>query len=410
MSARDRVPEEKQRAGTHFLHGDDAVAEGALAAGCRFFAGYPITPSTEVAERMAHRLPEVDGTFVQMEDELASIAAIIGASWTGHRTMTATSGPGFSLMTENLGLALMTETPLVICNVQRGGPSTGLPTMVGQGDMMQARFGSHGDYALIALTPWSAQECFDLTVRAFDLADRYRVPVVLLADAEVGHMTEKVVVPPWDSLERVERKRPASPPDPAFEPYRAGEDLIPPMPDVGEGYRVVVESLTHDERGYPAMSSKAHGRLVHRLIRKIDRHQDAIIDVEEDGVEGADVVVLSYGISARVSLPAIADARQDGVKVGLLRLRTAWPFPEQRIRALSERVRGFVVPEINMGQMVLEVERCSTGGCQVRHVPNPGGEVHDPREILAAIHEVARGEARPRPAALASEGGGAVEI
>jgi 2-oxoglutarate/2-oxoacid ferredoxin oxidoreductase subunit alpha len=389
-----------QRAGTHFLHGDDAIAEGALAAGCRFFAGYPITPSTEVAERMARRLPEVDGIYIQMEDELASIAAILGAAWTGQRTMTATSGPGFSLMTENLGLGLITETPTVIVNVQRGGPSTGLPTMVGQGDMMQARFGSHGDYALIALTPWGAQECFDMTVRAFNLADRFRVPVIILTDSEVGHLTEKVVIPPWETLERTERKRPGTPPHPDFKPFEPGKkDLIPPMLHAGEGYHVVVDSLTHDERGYPVMTAEAHVKLVTRLIDKIRKFSDEIIDYEERQMEDAEIVVLSYGISARVALAAIEEARENGIKVGLLRLKTVWPFPEEHVRELSKHIKGFVVPEINMGQIALEVKRCSVDRCQVRLVPHPGGDVHDPAVVLQAIREVAEGRvpARSRP-------------
>jgi 2-oxoglutarate/2-oxoacid ferredoxin oxidoreductase subunit alpha len=389
-------PPAVQRAGPNFIHGDDAIAEGALAAGCRFFAGYPITPSTEVAERMSRRLPEVGGTYIQMEDELASIAAILGAAWTGHRTMTATSGPGFSLMTENLGLGLITETPTVIVNVQRGGPSTGLPTMVGQGDMMQARFGSHGDYSLIALTPWGAQECFDMTVRAFNLADRFRVPVIILTDSEVGHLTEKVIIPPWETLERTPRKRPSGPPHPGFRPFEPGEDLIPPMPHAGEGYRVVVESLTHDERGYPVMTADAHIRLVTRLIEKIRRYRHEIIDFEERLMDDAEIVVLSYGISARVALRAIEDARRQGLKVGLLRLKTVWPFPEEYIHELSKRIKGFVVPEINMGQVVLEVERCSVDRCHVRLVPHPGGDVHEPEEIVEAIHEVEKASGAPR--------------
>lgn len=371
--------------------GDYACAEGALAAGCRFFAGYPITPATEVAERMAERLPEVGGIYIQMEDEIASMAAILGASWGGMKTMTSTSGPGFSLMMENLGLGIMTETPTVIVNVQRGGPSTGLPTLVGQGDMMQARWGSHGPYEIIALVPWSAQECFDLTVRAFNLAERYRTPVLLMTDAEVGHLTEKVVIPPADKIEIVDRKRPTVPPE-QFRTYQPDEDLIPPMPRAGEGYRVFVESLTHDERGYPVMSAEAQRKLVERLVRKIQVHADQIMDWEERDTEDAQVVVLSYGISARVATRAIARARERGVRVGLFRLITAWPFPERRVKELSRRIKGFVVPEINMGQMVREVERCSRDGCQVVLVPNAGGEMHDPEEILEAILQVAAGK------------------
>ncbi len=378
--------------GEHFLLGDYAIAEGALAAGVRFFGGYPITPSTEVAERMAERLPEAGGLYVQMEDELASIAVILGAAWTGAKTMTATSGPGFSLMAENFGLGIITETPALICNVQRGGPSTGLPTLVAQSDMMQARWGSHGHYEIIALTPWTAQECFDLTIRAVNLSERYRLPVILLADAEIGHLTEKVVIPPAERLEIWERKRPTKPPE-EFKLYEPDDDLIPPMPRAGEGYQLFVESLTHDERGYPVMTPAAHNRLVKRLVEKISKHRFEIYDYDEDGVEGADVVVLSYGISARIASRAIDVARRQGLKVGFFRLKTAWPFPEERVRQLSRSIKGFVVPELNLGQMVREVERCAVDRCGVLLVPNAGGEVHTPEEILEAIHAAAEGKA-----------------
>jgi len=248
--------------GQHFLLGDQACAEGALAAGCRFFAGYPITPSTEITEHLARRLPEVQGIFVQMEDELASMAAIVGASVAGARAMTATSGPGFSLMMENLGLAAMMEVPCVVVNVQRGGPSTGLPTLVGQADVMQARWGSHGDYEIVAYAPASPQECFDLTLKAFNTADRFRIPTLVLADEVVGHMTERVTIPPAEAIPRVERKRPRQGPEEnGFLPFRAEEDLIPPMVHAGEGYRVHFTGLTHDERGYPVTTGPAHHQL-----------------------------------------------------------------------------------------------------------------------------------------------------
>jgi 2-oxoglutarate ferredoxin oxidoreductase subunit alpha len=377
--------------GEHFMLGDFACAEGALAAGCRFFAGYPITPSTEVAERMAERLPEVGGIYIQMEDEIASIAAIIGASWAGVKAMTATSGPGFSLMMENIGLAVMFETPIVIVNVQRGAPSTGLPTLVGQGDMMQVRWGSHGHYEIIALVPWSAQECFDLTVRAFNLAERFRVPVFVMTDAEVGHLTEKVVIPPADQIPIVNRKKPTVPPE-KFKTYEPDEDLVPPMPSAGEGYHVFAESLTHDERGYPVMTGEAHDKLVRRLIEKIKRYEDEIVDWEERDVEGAEVVVLSYGISARIATRAVAEAKEKGIKVGFFRLITAWPFPEKRVREISKHIKGFVVPELNYGQMAREVERCARDNCQVVVVPHAGGTMHDPKDILEAILMVAKGK------------------
>ena len=378
--------------GEHFLLGDHAIAEGALAAGVRFFGGYPITPSTEVAERMAERLPEIGGRYVQMEDELASIAAILGAAWTGAKTMTATSGPGFSLMLENLGLGIITETPALICNVQRGGPSTGLPTLVAQGDMMQVRWGSHGHYEIIALTPWTAQECFDLTVRAVNLSERYRLPVILLADAEVGHLTEKVVIPPEARLERWERKRPPKPPG-EYRPDEADGELVPPMPRAGEGYRLFVESLTHDDRGYPVMTPAAQGRLVRRLVEKIRAHRFEIYDYDEIGIAGADVVVLAYGISARIASRAIALAADAGLRVGLFRLKTAWPFPEERVRQISASIKAFVVPELNLGQMVHEVERCAVDRCGVLLVPHAGGEVHAPETILEAIRAAAAGRA-----------------
>ena len=386
--------------GEHFLLGDYAIAEGALAAGCRFFGGYPITPSTEVAERMAERLPEIGGRYVQMEDELASIAVILGAAWTGAKVMTATSGPGFSLMLENLGLGIITETPALICNVQRGAPSTGLPTLVAQGDMMQARWGSHGHYEIIALTPWTAQECFDLTVRAVNFSERYRLPVILLADAEIGHLTEKVVIPAADRVEIWDRKQPTLPPG-EFKP-EADNGLVPSMPRAGDGYHIFVESLTHDERGYPVMTAPAHQKLVKRLVEKISKNRFEIYDYDEIGVEGADVVVLSYGISARIASRAIIMSREKGFKVGFFRLKTAWPFPEERIRAISRSDKGFVVPELNLGQMVREVERCAVDRCQVLLVPHAGGEVHDPEEILEAIHRVNEGKAPCRADLVAS--------
>jgi len=387
--------------GKHFMLGDNAIAEGAIAAGCRFFGGYPITPSTEVAERMAQRLPQVGGTYVQMEDELASMAAILGASWSGRKAMTATSGPGFSLMMENLGLAILTETPAVICNVQRGGPSTGLPTSVAQGDMMQARWGSHGHYEIIAVVPWSVQECFDLTVRAFNLSERYRTPVLIMADAEVGHLTESLVIPPPEQIEIWNRKRPQKPPG----QFKAGEpedDLVPAMALAGEGYHIFCESLTHDERGYPDTTPAAQQKLVSRLTEKIRRHRPEIYDYEEQGVDGAEVVVLSYGISARIAVRAISLAEQRGIKVGSFRLRTAWPFPEERVRRVSSQIRGFVVPEINLGQMVREVERCAVDACGVVCVPHAGGDIHEPQAILEAIVRTWEGKAPCRGELVAS--------
>ena len=376
--------------GEHFFNGNIASAEGAIAAGCRFFAGYPITPSTEIAERMSRRLPQIGGTFIQMEDELASMCAILGAAWGGAKSMTATSGPGFSLMMENIGLGVMTETPTVVVDVMRGGPSTGLPTLVAQADVMQARWGSHGSCDMIAVAPSSPQEMFDFTVRAFNLSERYRIPVMVLSDEVVGHMTERVVIPPADKIEVVNRRKPAEPPGEKYLPYHAGDDLVPPMANAGEGYHMHVTGLTHDQRGYPVITAAAQVELVTRLCEKIRKNQDSIIKVTEIDVDGADVVVVSYGISARTSWKAIRAAQRKSLKVGQLKLDTIWPFPEQRIRSLAGKIKGFVVPELNMGQVVHEVERCAAGQCPVRLVPHPGGEIHDPAEILKAIRGVAK--------------------
>ncbi len=386
-------PAKGQLTGEHFMLGDHACAEGAILAGCRFFAGYPITPATEIAERMSVRLPQISGKYVQMEDELASMNAILGASWAGVKSMTATSGPGFSLMMENLGLGVMLETPCVLVNVQRGGPSTGLPTLVGQQDMMQARWGSHGDYELIALSPASPQELFDLTIRAFNLSERYRTPVLVMTDAEVGHMTEKVVIPPVDEIElwnRPQVKKGELEPD-HFRIYRSSPDHKPgyvsPMVKAGDGYRIHVTGLTHDERGYPAMNADANLWNVTRIMDKIKANRDEIIQVEKSKLRGADVIVVSYGISARTSLWPIELARKEGLKVGYLRLITVWPFPEDLIAKLADKVKAFVVPEINMGQISREVERCAGGKAQVIGVNKPGGDILDPAEVLKAIRE-----------------------
>ena len=375
--------------GTHFIDGDHAACEGALAAGCRFIAGYPITPSTEVVERFAARIPTVGGVFIQMEDEIASSIAILGAAWAGKKVMTVTSGPGLSLMMEHIGLAAITETPCVIVDVQRGGPSTGLPTLPGQGDMMQVKWGSHGDYEIIALCPNSPQECFDLMVKAFNLAETYRVPVFFMMDEVVGHMTERVVIPPADEILVMERRWTTKPPG-EYLPYETDGDLVPAMVKAGDGYRIHITGLTHDERGYPAMNPVAQEKLVRRLVDKIRTHRDQLVDVREDGVDDADVIVVSFGISSRVAAAAVEQARSRGAKVGHLRLVIAWPFPSRRIRELAERVKAFVVPELNMGQIVLEVERAAAGRCAVHSVPHAGGTVHEPEVILDKIMEAAR--------------------
>ena len=375
--------------GQFFINGDEACAEGAISAGCRFFAGYPITPATEIAERMSRRLPEIGGVYVQMEDEIASMNAILGASWAGVKAMTSTSGPGFSLMMENLGLGVMLETPCVVVNVQRAGPSTGLPTSVGQGDMMQAKWGSHGVYEIIAIVPSSPQEMFDFTITAFNLSEKYRVPVLLMADETVGHMSEKVVMRRVAPEELVQRRRPTVPPG-KYWPYQPDSDLVPPMAIAGEGYRFHVTGLTHDERGYPEMTAAAQERLVRRLVDKIRLNRKDIINYEEVGTEDAEVVVCAYGITARVARRAVQQARDEGIRAGLLRLITVWPFAEDRVRELAQQVKAFVVPEINYGQIVLEVERCAGGRAKTLLLPHMGGGMHQPQTILEGIREALR--------------------
>ena len=354
--------------GQHFMNGDTACAEGALAAGCSFFAGYPITPSTEIAERLSERLPELGACYVQMEDELGSMAAVLGAAWGGAKAMTATSGPGFSLMMENIGLGVMTETPCVVVDVQRGGPSTGLPTLVSQADVMQAKWGSHGDYEPIAYAPASPQEMFDLTISAFNAAERFRTPVFVMADEVVGHMTERVVIPPEEGLLLMSRRR-------------------PPRPPVGEGYRIHITGLTHDERGYPQSDAAVHDRLVRRLNEKVRRYAADVVRYEELLTDDAELIVISYGCTARSARHAVALARARGVRAGMLRLITLWPFPEARVRALTEQVRHFVVAEMNLGQMAREVERHARRPAV--WVTHAGGAMISPERILNAI------EARP---------------
>ncbi len=379
--------------GKHFMHGDHACAEGALAAGCRFFGGYPITPSTEIAEHLARRMPEVGGIFIQMEDELGSIAAILGASASGARSMTATSGPGLSLMMENLGLAVMLEIPCVIVDVQRGSPSTGLPTMPGQSDVMQAKWGSHGNYEIAAYAPWSPQEMFDLTVLSFNIADKYRLPVLLMADEVVGHMVERVVIPPEKSIQYWPRKRPKEPANGrgngAFAPFKADEtDLVPPMVHAGEGYRIHYTGLTHDEQGYPDMSAETHHQLVTRLVEKVRHNADDIIRTEDYYLEDAQIVVIAYGCTARSARHAVREARGLGIPVGMLRLVSVWPFPEKIVQELSQRAAQFIVAEMNLGQISLEVERLVRRS--VKGVFHAGGAMISPEPILKAIQEAAQ--------------------
>ncbi len=363
---------------TLFLLGDEAAAYGALYAGCDFFAGYPITPASEVAEVMSRELPRVDGYYVQMEDELASISAVIGAVWAGAKGMTATSGPGFSLMQENIGYAIMTETPCVIVNVQRSGPSTGQATKPAQGDVMQARWGTHGDHEIIALAPASVQECFELTIESFNLAEKYRIPVILLMDGEIGHLRESITFPAFDEVVREERRL-ADPETDSF-----GGETIPPMSLFGEGRFIHVTGSTHKASGMRDVSTQSvHEKLVTRLCRKISDARSAITRVEEDAVDGARVGVLAYGATARPAQGAVLEARRQGCAVDFLRLITLWPFPEEAVRLLAGRVEVILVPEMNLGQISREVERFTSG--PVVPVSKIGGVAHTVDEILTAI-------------------------
>lgn len=375
--------------GAHFLDGDHACCEGAISAGCRFVAGYPITPSTEVVERIASRFPTVGGLFIQMEDEIASSIAIQGAVWGGAKAMTVTSGPGFSLMMEHIGLAAMAETPCVFVDVQRGGPSTGLPTLPGQADMMQARWGSHGDYEVIAFCPNSPQECYDLTIRAFNTAEEYRVPVMVMLDECVGHMTEKVVIPEAENIEIRERRYTTANPG-EYLPYRLEGGPVPPMAKAGDGHRFHITGLTHDERGYPVMNAEAQEKCVRRLVDKIRGNADKIMVLEESETDNAEVVVVSYGITSRVAVKSIEMAKADGYRVGHLRLITAWPFPEARIRQLAATAKAFVLPELNYGQMFFELQRTLEGKAKSYLIPHGGGTVHDPEVIHRKIVEAAQ--------------------
>jgi len=379
--------------GSYYIDGDVAAAYGAIAAGCKFLGGYPITPSTEAAEAFAKRAPEVGALFVQMEDELGSIAAVLGASCSGKKAMTITSGPGFSLMMENIGLGAAIEAPFVIINVQRGGPSTGIPTSTGQADLMQARWGSHGDYEVIALAPDSPQESFEFAIKAFNLAEKYRVPVMLMTDECVGHMTEKVVVPPASEIEIENRKYYRGPAD-AYLPFKRDENVVPPIAKPGDGYGLYMTGLAHDEKGYPIFNRDTSLSTTRALVDKIRLNADKIIEIEEDSLDDAEVVVISYGITSRVALKAVELARKDDIKVGALRLITVWPFPEKKIVELSKKVKGFVVPEINYGQIAFEVERCSHGNANMILVPHGGASVHIPEDIFGAIRQVAEDKKR----------------
>ena len=371
--------------GDHFMMGDVACAEGAIAAGCRFFGGYPITPASEIAERISARFLDLpDAQYIQMEDEIASMAAIIGSSNAGVKSMTATSGPGVSLMNENIGLAAITETPCVIVNVQRGGPSTGMPTLPGQGDVMQARYGSQGDYPMIAYAPASPQEMFDFTVSAFNAAERYRSPVIMLADQTVGHMTGKVTIP--EAVETVDRPRPTGEVDPdEFRPYDGSQE-VPAMASAGDGARVHVTGLTHDERGHPDIDGGTQERMLERMMAKVKENRPAICEYERHQLGDADIALVAYGSMGRSALEAVDLLRSDGVDAGLLRVITPWPFPQETIETLSTSVERIVVAEMNLGQYVHPVREYAS--CPVAAHTHAGGAIPRPEDVAETVREV----------------------
>lgn len=367
--------------GTYFWSGNEACVEAAIIVGCRFFAGYPISPSNEIPERLSERLPQVNGTFMQMEDELASIGAVMGASWGGRKAMTATSGPGFSLMQETIGWGFMSETPCIIVDVQRVGPGTGQATKCSQGDVMQARWGTHGDYCAIALSPNSVQEMFELTIRAFNLAEKYRTPVILLADETIAHVREKLTVPPMERIEIINRKKPKAG-DKAF----FGLEDVAPMPSVGEGFNVAVTASTHDEYGVRfTQDAVVHRRMVTKLNAKINNNIDDIVEVENHNVENCDVGVVSYGCTSRAVYEAVEQAEAKGIRVGHVRLKTIWPFPDKQVKRLSESAKRIIVPEMNLGQVCREVQRVTCGTNVIPFNKIGGGELITPEEILEEI-------------------------
>jgi 2-oxoglutarate ferredoxin oxidoreductase subunit alpha len=379
------VKETKRPPGRQLLlQGNEAIVEGALAAGCRFFAGYPITPATEISEAMSYRLPAVDGAFIQMEDEIASLGAVIGASLAGVKSMTATSGPGFSLMQENLGFACTAEVPCVIVDVMRGGPSTGLPTRVSQGDVMQARWGTHGDHPIIVLAASTTQDCFTTTVRAFNLSEKYRIPVILLADEVVAHTREKIHLPRPEEVEVIDRIRPNMPPD-WYIPYEDNSRGVPPMSVFGDGYRYHVTGLIHDLRGFPTERQDEVSAFIGRIFRKITQHLLDIQQIEEEMTEDAEILVIAYGSVSRSARRAVREARERGVKAGLIQLVTLWPFPRQAVEHVLRRVRMVLVPELNMGQISREVKRISQGATRVQTLNRVDGNLITPGEILTRL-------------------------
>jgi len=368
------------------MQGNIAVAEAAIDAGCRFYAGYPITPSSEIAEYLSKRLPEVGGRFIQMEDEIAAMGAVIGASLGGVKSLTATSGPGFSLKQENIGYACITEVPVVVVNVMRGGPSTGLPTLPSQSDVMQARWGTHGDHPIIALTPASVTETYYMTIRAFNMSEKYRVPVILLLDEIIGHVYEKVELPDPTTLTIINRKKPDMPAD-KYLPYINDESLIPPMANFGDGYRYHVTGLIHDETGFPTNDSSTIEAMLMRLNSKLEKYSQEILQYEETETSDAKIGLVAYGSSARSARHAMRAARAENIPVGMLRIQTLWPFPIQAIYEFGKKVSHIIVPEMNLGQIAHEVEHAVRGQCEVLRVNRITGDPIDPSEILAKIKE-----------------------
>lgn len=367
------------------MTGNDAVAEGAIAAGMRFFAGYPITPATEIAEAAARLLPKVGGKFIQMEDEIGSMGAIVGASFAGAKSMTATSGPGISLMQENLGFACIAEAPCVVVDVMRVGPSSGIATHPSQGDVMQARWGTHGDHPIIALVPSTVRECYDLTVRAFNLAEKYRTPVYLLSDAVIGHMSEKIEIP--EEIEIIDRKKPTVPVD-QYNPFEDDGTGIPPMATYGDGYLWYVSGIIHDKTGFPATANPDIAtKLIDRLHDKIDNNLDDIIQYEEYMTDDAEIVIFAYGSVARSAISAIKTARQEGIKVGLIRPITIWPFPEEPIKKLRQQAKAFIVPEMNYGQVYYKVKEIVEGSAPVKLISQYNSKLITPQQILSVLRE-----------------------
>jgi 2-oxoglutarate ferredoxin oxidoreductase subunit alpha len=367
-----------------FLQGNDAVSEGAIYAGCRFFAGYPITPSSEIAEFMSVRLPRCNGRFIQMEDEIAAMGAVIGASIAGKKALTATSGPGFSLKQENLGFACLTEIPVVVVNVMRGGPSTGMPTGPGQSDVMQAKWGTHGDHPIIAITPSTVYEQFTETIRAFNLSEKYRVPVIILTDEIIGHMREAITMPELGEIEIIDRKKPDCPPE-EYLPYDDSKGDIPAMASFGEGYRYHITGLNYDKTGFPTNNGKIVQKCEERLLRKIANNYSDIVKVEEYMCEDADILVFAFGSSARSAKDAINTARKKGLKVGLFNPLTLWPFPDRNLSKYLRRIKKIIVPELNLGQIIYEVERVMMGTCEIAGINRVDTEPINPVQILGEI-------------------------